>query len=155
MTWRMMIPCCGRHASRMTDPFVSLQRHMNRAFEDALSGLPESVATTHLALDVKEDEKALHVTAELPGMSEKNVEIAFHDGILTIRGEKKIERDEQQDTWHIIERSEGSFSRQISMPAPIDADHIEARVEKGILRVTLPKLPQEEAKTKKIEVKGH
>ena len=154
MTWRMMVPFSGRNISRMTDPFVSLQRQLNRAFDDALSGIPEAVLTAPLSLDVREDDKAFHVMAELPGLGEKDVEVSFHDGILTIRGEKKIERDEQKESWHIIERTSGSFSRQLSMPMPIDADKIEAKVEKGVLSVTLPKMPDEKTESKKIEVKG-
>jgi len=154
MTWHMMVPFSGRTLSPMTDPFAALQRQLNNVFEGVVGPFPEGVAMAPLKLDVKEDEAAFHVTAELPGMSEKEVDVTFHDGTLTIRGEKKVERDEKKDTWHIIERSSGSFLRQLSMPTNIDEGKIEAKVEKGILTVTLPKMTEETSQATKIEVKG-
>lgn len=157
MTWRMLTPFSGRVLSEAGDPFASLNRELSRAFDDMLTGrglAPASVASSALRLDVKEDEKAFHVSADLPGLSEKEVEITFEDGTLTIRGEKKVERDEKGETWHIVERSSGSFARQLALPANIDEDRIEAKFDKGVLTVTLPKLPEEKAKTRKIEVKG-
>ena len=73
-------------------------------------------------------------------------------GIL-LRGEKKIERDEKKDTWHIVERSSGSFARKLSLSAPIDAEKIEAKFEKGVLTVMLPKQPQAQTSARKIEIK--
>jgi len=159
MNWRLPTSLTGRGLSRMaSDPFTSLQRELNRVFDDMWSGLPamrsaEAAAAT-LRLDVKEDEKAFHVTADLPGMSEKDVDVTFEDGLLTVRGEKKVERDEKKDTWHIVERSYGTFARQLSLPANIDAEGIVAKFDKGVLTITLPKLPEEQAKTKKIEIKS-
>lgn len=110
-------------------------------------------AALPVALDVKEDEKTFRVTADLPGLTEKEVEVSFDDGLLTIRGEKKIERDEKKDTWHIVERSAGSFARKLSLSAPIEADKIEAKFEKGVLTVTLPKQAQAQTSARKIEIK--
>jgi len=107
-----------------------------------------------VALDVKEDEKCFHVTADLPGLTEKDVDVSFNDGLLTIRGEKKVEREEKNDTWHLIERSSGSFARRLSLSAGIDTEKIEAKFEKGVLSVTLPKLAEEKTKAKKIEIKA-
>jgi len=149
----MMVPFTANSLSPSSDPFISLQRQMNRVFDDMLSCSPEVAAATSLRLDVKEDEKNFLVTTDLPGLGEKDVDVTFHDGVLTIRGEKKVERDEKKDTWHIVERSSGSFSRQLGLPANIDADKIAAKFDKGVLTVTLPKLPDEKATAKKIEVK--
>ncbi|MGE4351495.1 MAG: Hsp20/alpha crystallin family protein [Bdellovibrionales bacterium] len=154
MTWRMMVPFSPRGGALAGDPFASLQKQLNAVFDGMIGGVPEGVAARSLNLDVKEDDKAFHVTAELPGMSEKEVDVTFHDGVLTIRGEKKIERDEKKDTWHIVERSSGSFMRQLSMPANVDEDKIEASVDKGVLNVTLPKQGETKAQSRKIEVKG-
>jgi HSP20 family protein len=158
MNWRLMAPLAGRNLARMGDnPFVSLQRELNRAFDDMWSGLPatgDTAAAAALRLDVKEDDKAYHVTTDLPGLAEKDVDVTFQDGILTIKGEKKVERDEKKDTWHIIERSSGSFARQLSLPANIDEDKISAKFEKGVLTVMLPKLPEAQSKAMKIEVKA-
>ena len=114
-----------------SDPFASLQRALQRSFDENWGGLPASLltetASMPVRLDVKEDEKSFHVTADLPGLSEKNVDVSFEDGLLTIRGEKKVTRDEQERIWHIVERSSGSFARRLSLSAPIDADKIEVK----------------------------
>jgi len=156
MTWHMLTPFSARPMAEAGDPFSSFQRELGKAFDDMLGmrGLaPASVASSALRLDVSEDEKAFQIKADLPGLSEKEVEVTFQDGTLTIRGEKKIERDEKKDTWHIIERSSGSFARQLVLPTTIDEDKIEAKFDQGVLTVSLPKLADEKAKMRKIEVK--
>jgi HSP20 family protein len=136
---------------------MSLQRALQESIEDAWRGLPAGhlmeAAALPVAIDVKEDDGAFRITADLPGLTEKEVEVSFDDGLLTIRGEKKIERDEKKDTWHIIERSSGSFARKVSLSAPIDDEKIEAKFEKGVLTVTLPKQPPAQASARKIEIK--
>lgn len=155
MSLRSFMPT--RYSTLSADPFVSIQRALQRSFDDVWRSLPSEALTEAaampVALDVKEDEKTFHVSADLPGLTEKEVEVSFEDGLLTIRGEKKVERDEKKDTWHIVERSSGSFARRLSLSAPIDADKIGAKFEKGVLTVTLPKLPQEQGNARKIEIK--
>jgi HSP20 family protein len=140
------------------DPFLPLQRALQRSLGEVWEGLPVGAlleaAAMPVTVDVKEDAQAFHITADLPGLSEKEVEVSFDDGVLTMRGEKKVERDEKQDTWHIVERSSGSFARKLSLSAPIDQAKIEAKFEKGVLTVTLPKMPQGQSNAKKIEVKA-
>ncbi len=144
--------------ARYEDPFALMQKVL-RGIDDvwpvaaSSSGVPEAAAMS-MRLDVKEDEKAFHVTADLPGISEKDVEVTFDDGLLTIRGERKIERDEKKDTWHLVERSFGSFARQLSLPANIDAGKIEAKFDHGVLTVSLPKMPASETSARKIAVKA-
>ena len=104
-------------------------------------------------VDVKEDEKAFHVTADLPGLSDKEVEVSFDDGVLTLRGEKKVKRDEAKGIWHVTERSTGSFAKRIGLPGEIDAGKIEAVFDKGVLSVTLPKQPEEKTAAKKITIR--
>ncbi len=154
MIWSLT-PFAGRVPSRgEAEPFAVLQREMNRLFDDTWRG--RALTETPLRLDVKEDDKAFHITADLPGLSEKDVELTFEDGTLTIRGEKKVARDEKTETWHMVERFSGAFARQVVLPASIDAEHIDAAFDKGVLTVTLPKMPEEQAKAKKIEIKsGH
>lgn len=148
----------GPHV-RYEDTLYGMQRALERAFGEGFGTLaagyanPTAAAAIPVRVDVKEDDKAYHVTAELPGLSEKDVEVTFEDGILTLRGEKKLERDETKDTWHIVERSQGSFARQISLPAAIDDGKIEASFEKGVLKIALPKQPAEQAGAKKINIK--
>ncbi len=140
------------------DPLSKIQRVVVRSFEDIMGGLPATrpieAASISLRVDVKEDEAAYHVTADLPGLSEKEVEVTFDDSVLTIRGEKKVEREENKDTWHLIERSSGTFARQLVLPTPIDQARIEAKFEKGVLYVTLPKQEKAKAASHKIEVKA-
>jgi HSP20 family protein len=146
----------SRYPSSARDPFMFLQHALKNSMNEMWSGLPGTpveAAALPVALDVREDEKAFYVAADLPGLSEKEVEVSFADGLLTIRGEKKIERDEKKDTWHIVERSSGSFARKLSLSAPIEAGKIEAKFEKGVLSVTLPKQQPAQAAAHKIEIK--
>ncbi len=136
------------------DPFFSMGRALQRSLDDAWRGFPTEAAAMNVALDVKEDDKAFHVAADLPGLTEKDIDVSFDDGLLTIRGEKKVEREEKKDTWHIVERSSGSFARRLSLSAAIDAAKIAAKFEKGVLTVTLPKLAEEKASARKIEIKS-
>jgi HSP20 family protein len=140
------------------DPLFSLGRALQRSLDDAWRGLPVGLPTEAaampVAIDVKEDEKAFHVSADLPGLTEKDIDVSFEDGLLTIRGEKKAEREDKKDTWHIIERSSGSFARRLSLSAAIDINKIGAKFEKGVLNVTLPKLPEEKSSARKIEIKA-
>lgn len=140
-------PLGGRSTSRIgVDQFYSL----DQVFKDIWRGAPQ--AATSLRLDVREDEKAFHVTADLPGLNDKEVDVSYQDDALTIRGEKKIDRDEKKDSWHMTERSYGSFARTLAFPANIETDQIVAKFDRGVLSITLPKLAETEAKTKKIEV---
>lgn len=149
----------GHHPDIIHDPFLSIGRALQRSLDEAWRNVPGNFLTEAAAmpvtLDVKEDEKAFHVTADLPGLTEKDVDVSFEDGLLTLRGEKKIEREEKNDTWHIVERSSGSFARRLSVSAPIDPEKIEAKFEKGVLTVILPKLPEEKTSAKKIEIKAN
>jgi len=92
-------------------------------------------------------------TAELPGVDEKDVDVTLADGVLTIRGEKKTERDEKDKNWPVVERSYGSFSRTISLPFDVDPAKVDAKFEKGVLRIHLPKPVEVAKKQQKIEIK--
>jgi HSP20 family protein len=147
----------SRVPSHVSD-FLSVQRSLQQSLDEAFRGLPAApteAAAIPVKVDVREDDKAFYVSAELPGLSEKEVDLTFDDGLLTIRGEKKFERDETKDTWHVVERSYGSFARRLSLSASIDASTIEATFEKGVLTITLPKQPQDQTAGRKIEIKSH
>lgn len=134
----------------------SLQRRMNRMFDDFLGdfGLGMNKAGEFVPrIEVCETENEIKVTAELAGMDEKDVEVSLQDDTLTIRGEKKVQRDEQSERCFLTERSYGSFSRSILLPETIQQDKINAVFKKGILTLTLPKAPAQESKAKKIEIK--
>jgi HSP20 family protein len=141
------------------DPFTSLRREMDRMFDEFRSGFgrfwPElpsaSLSSMTPTMDVTETEKEYEVTAELPGLEEKDVDITVADGMLVIRGEKKIDHEEKGKDFHVVERRYGSFSRSLELPAGVDASTIKATLEKGVLSVSIPK---KAADVKKIEVMG-
>lgn len=134
----------------------TLQRRMNRMFDDFFGDFGQSALSTVAfvpRVDISETEKEIKVTAELAGMDEKDVEITLHDDVLTIKGEKKDQREEKNERVFVSERSYGSFSRSIVLPETIQQDKINAVFKKGVLTLTLPKAPAEETKAKKIEIK--
>lgn len=105
------------------------------------------------AVEVSEDDKCYRITAELPGMSEKDVEVTLAGDSLIIKGEKRQEREDKQKNYHFSERSYGSFQRAFMLPEAIERDKIDAEFSKGVLTVTMPKSPGAQ-KQKKIEVKA-
>ena len=104
------------------------------------------------AVDVTEDDKGFKITAELPGLEEKDIAVTVAGGALTIKGEKSYEKDEKNKDRHVSERAYGSFQRSFALPEGIDADKIGAELAKGVLTVTLPKTAQA-AEQKKVEIK--
>ena len=145
----------SRHGGEAFEPLASLRREMDRLFDDFRRGWPEAgeggVMTPRV--DVSETDTELKVEAELPGVAEKDVEVTLRDGGLTIKGEKRHEKEEKGKSYYLAERSYGSFTRTIPLPFEADPDTVEARFAKGVLTVTVPKPPEAKAKTKKIEVK--
>ena len=104
------------------------------------------------AFDVSETEKEVIVKAELPGMDVKDIDIALTDGLLTIKGERKLEKEDKKENYHRIERQFGSFSRSLNLGTKVRSDGIEATYKDGILSVNLPKV--EASNPKRIEVKS-
>ena len=152
-------------------PFDSLRREVNRLFDDFDGGFWRAPFASSLldiapfrrpsvtfaaipAVDVAETDKAYEITAELPGIDEKNVEVKLANGVLTIKGEKQDEKEEKKKDYYMRERSFGSFQRSFQVPDGVDIDKIEASFRKGILSVTLPKSAEAQKAEKKIEVKA-
>jgi HSP20 family protein len=106
------------------------------------------------AVDVAEKDKEYEITAELPGLDEKNIEVKLANGMLTIRGEKKEEKEEKQTDYHLSERSYGSFMRSFQLPEGIDEGKIEASFVKGVLTVKVPKSTQALKNEKTISIKA-
>jgi len=106
------------------------------------------------AVDVAESEKAYEITAELPGMDEKDIEVKVAESRLTIKGEKQEEKEEKKKDYYLHERHFGSFERSFELPTTVDADKIEANFKKGVLTVTLPKKAEAQKPAKKIDVKA-
>ncbi len=145
-------------------PLSSLQRRMNRMFDDffgdfgdgglnPLGVLGRSAADFAPRMDVSETDKEIVISAELAGIDQKDVDVTLQDDVLTIRGEKKIERDEKNGRYSLTERSCGTFSRSIVLPTEVEQDKIDASYKQGVLTIRLPKVPAPEPKTKKIEIK--
>jgi HSP20 family protein len=104
------------------------------------------------AFDVSETDKEIIVKAEVPGMNVKDIDITLTDALLTIKGERKLEKEDKGESYHRVERQYGSFSRSFNLGAEVKADAIDANYKDGILTLTLPKA--EESKPKRIEVKS-
>jgi HSP20 family protein len=135
--------------------FVVLRDRMNRLFEDMVSspkledtGIMQS--TWSPAVDIYETENDLVLTAEIPGVEEKDVEIKIEDNTLTLKGERKFEKETREENFHRIERAYGSFYRSFSLPNYIDQDKISADYENGLLKIHMPKKP--EVKPRKVKI---
>lgn len=163
MNLRDIVPF-GRHRPlamrRADDPFAAFQRDMNRMFDELWrdfdvapqagnGGLVTMVAPS---LDVSEDDKTIRVAAELPGVDEKDIEVTLADGRLTIRGEKKQEKEEKEKNYYLMERSYGAFERSLPIGTEIDEKAISAAFDKGVLTVTLPKTQAAQVKSRKIPI---
>ena len=104
------------------------------------------------AFDVSETEKELIVKAEVPGMDKKDIGINLSDGLLTIKGEKKQEKEEENESFHCVERRYGKFSRTLRLSSEVETDRVDATYKDGVLKITLPK--REAAKPRKIEIRS-
>ena len=139
-------------------PYVNQAALSNRGLDDfdrlvsAFWGEPTPVTAWAPRLDVHESKDAYTVEADLPGVERKDVEVSVEDGVLTIRGERKDERERRdKDGWHRVERHYGSFERRLSLGESVDLEHVKASMADGVLTLTLPK--KEQAKPRRIEVK--
>ena len=156
-------------------PFFELRKRMDDLFDDFLSGRPgrslfapemfdfnrlvEPLGLPRMRgeivdvrFDVSETDKAIEITAEVPGIDEKEIEVTLSDGVLTIKGEKKAETEKQEQDYHLTERRYGAFSRSFRLPDTIDEAKVKASFDKGVLAVALPKRPQVKKQEKKIPI---
>jgi HSP20 family protein len=141
-------------------PVENLRHEIDRLFDDfdvwrTQFRMSNWIRSTPVpAMDFADTEKAYEITAELPGIDEKSVEVKVANGVLTIKGEKQDDREEKKKDYYVRERSFGSFERAFQVPDGVDTDKIEANFKKGVLTVTLPKKPEAQNAAKKIEVKA-
>jgi HSP20 family protein len=150
-------------------PFEALRNQVDRMFQDFQTGFLqaplfrpfsdlESFWRRDLgfnvtpAMDIVEKDGAFEVTAELPGLDAKNIDVQLANGMLTIKGEKQEEKEEKTKGRYVSERRYGSFQRTLQVPAGVDADKIEASYKSGVLTVTLPKSPEAQKQQKSIPV---
>jgi len=143
------------------DPFLTLHREMNRLFDDAFRGLGSfgrlgnPLMESQFGwprLELNETDKAVKVSAELPGLSEKDVQVEIANGVLSIRGEKKAERNDSSK--FVSERYYGSFERQIPLEG-VEEDKAKAEFKDGVLTVTLPRSEQSKRNIKRIAINGN
>ena len=146
-----------------SDPFSALRAEVDSLFDSFMGGLPAFsdmfgtsggrgfALTQHL--DVRETDKEIVVEAELPGIDEKDISLDLKHGVLTIRGEKKHEHDEEKENYRMMERRYGSFQRSVRLPDTVDEDKVEASFNNGVLKVSLPKRPEAIGKQRTIPIK--
>lgn len=167
MAIRDLIPRIGRGREQTparrqdVDPFRDLQRQMNALFDDFFRDFPLdsrwgdrrlAAAGFNPRVDVSETEKEVRVSAELPGMDEKDITVEMGDAAITIRGEKKEEKEEKGKNWFTRELSCGSFHRIIPLPSSVEGEKANAKFKKGVLTITVPKKAEEQARRKAIKI---
>lgn len=151
----MRLPALWSSRDLMADPFKSMRREMEDMFRSLGQSMPAlNVGAGAPAINVAETEGAIEVTAELPGVEEKDIKVSLDGNRLVISGEKKEESERDEKDWHVEERSYGSFYRSMSLPFSPEDGAIEARLDKGVLHVNVKK-PAEAAKSvKTVEIKA-
>jgi HSP20 family protein len=168
MSIRDLVPKIGRSRGdlpvrrREEDGLLTFQREMNRLFDDFFRGFGLASwdrdeagglsAAFSPRVDVSETDKEIKVSAELPGMDEKDVAVELDDAAVTIRGEKKAEHEEKNKNWARREVSFGAFHRVIPLPAAVDGAQAKAKFKKGILTIVLPKREEARARRKAITI---
>jgi len=143
-------------------PLFSLQREVNRLFDDFFRGFdlrPLRAAEERWGgftpkMDLEETEKEYRITAELPGMEEKDVEVLLAGNTLTLKGEKKEEKEEKGKSFYHVERSYGTFQRTVPLPEGVDLKKIDAEFKNGVLTVKLPKTAEAKTKGRKVPIKS-
>lgn len=133
------------------DPFDVLRRDIDRLFDLSTS---RGRSTVFPLIDVEEDDKQLTISAELPGVEEKDIKLSLNQGVLTIRGEKKQEKDVKEAGYHLVERSYGSFSRSLGIPFEADPQEVKADFKNGVLHITIPKSAVAGKKAYEIPIKA-
>lgn len=145
----------GQESSEMS-PFLALHREMNRLFDDAFRDFGlfggRMAAQAWPQLELTETDDGYRLTAELPGLDERDVELSLRDGVLTIRGEKRSEHDDRRRGYS--ERCYGAFSRSLAV-GDVDEDRVKATFDKGVLTVELPRSPAAEQHVKRIPINGN
>lgn len=157
--YRSLTPFGRAGMMRGFDPFADMRKELDRLVDDFGRGWPplnarESKGFLLPKVDIAETDTGLELTAELPGFDERDVSLDIHEGMLTIKAEHKNEREEKDKNkhFHLVERSQGSFLRRIALPFEADADKASAHLDKGVLKIIVPRLATEEKKPRQIPV---
>lgn len=150
MAYLSLIP---RLSARSTPARWGFDRIFDDFFRD-LDVMPEGVPAFNARLDVAETGKEVTVTADLPGLEEKDIELSLNENVLSLKGEKKSETEEEGKNYFRKERAYGAFYREVEIPAEIDAARVAATFKNGVLTVTLPKSEKAKEVSRKIQVKA-
>ena len=143
------------------DPFLSLHREVNRLFDDVFRGFGSGLAHrgnsatsggAWPSVEISDTDKEIKVTAEVPGLEEKDIEVLLHDGVLTLKGEKRSESEDKDRRF--FERYYGRFERRIPLGVEVKEDHVEATFRNGVLTVSLPKTEKAQSQVKRIAIKS-
>ncbi len=161
MRVRSMLPALWNDTKPEREPFRALQNQIDKLFTDFTSDFP-MVGTWNssvggalpVRIDVAETEKVIEVTAELPGVNEKDLDVSLVGDVLTIKAEKKSDQEEKTKDYHIVERSYGTFERSMQLNFKADPTKIDAKFDKGVLRLVVQKPADAQTKAQKIEVKA-
>jgi len=161
MKARSLLPSLRHKDESGGSPFLALHHEIDRVFDDFRRSapwpgflIPNGGARFAPLMDVVETDKSIKIDAELPGMTEKDIDVSVVDNILTVKGEKKSETEKKEADYHMVERSYGAFTRSLALPFDVDASMVDAKFDKGVLKITLPKSQEAKAKTKKIKIKS-
>lgn len=159
MKIRSMLPTLWGENAASKEPFRALQTEIDKLFNDFTSDFPSVTPWNGNGklmprLDVAETDTTLEVTAELPGVDEKDIDVTISDDMLRIRAEKKSDKEEKTKDYHLVERSYGTFERSMRLPFSADSAKTDAKFEKGVLKLTVQKPVEAKAKVQKIEVKA-
>ncbi|MBZ9699099.1 MULTISPECIES: Hsp20/alpha crystallin family protein [unclassified Mesorhizobium] len=153
------VPTVFRDSER--DPFLSLHREVNRLFDDVFRGFgskhpsfntPSAFSGGWPSVEISDSEKEIKVTAEIPGLEEKDIEVLLDDGVLTLKGEKHSETEDKDRQFS--ERFYGHFERRIPLGYEVKDDKVDARFSNGVLTVTLPKSERAQSQVKRIAIKS-
>jgi len=141
------------------DPFTSLRRGMDRLFDQVMGGFAMPFTGPGVLsprVDIAETPQGLEVTAELPGIEPKDVTVEIEAGVLTLRAERSSERTEEDKAkrWHLVERQSGTYLRRFALPFDAEPDKVEARFDKGVLHVAIPRPQDARPQAKRVEIKG-
>jgi HSP20 family protein len=152
-----MIPWRNRHTVARRgnqDPFFALHHQINRLFDDFARGFDLPAGSDRgfgwPSVELREDDKRYCIEAELPGMEEKDIEVLLTDNVLTLRGEKRVEKDDTKQQYS--ERYFGRFERQIPLGTEVDADAVKARFKNGVLKIEVPKSEQARERARRITI---
>ena len=131
------------------DPFrevVALQNRLNAVFGNTETESPLTTASFVPAVDVYEDDKKVVLKLEVPGIEEKDLDVRVENHTLTVKGERKFEKEEKEENFHRIERRYGSFYRAFTLPSTVDTENVDAKYEAGVLKLELKKKPEAQPK---------